>query len=228
MTAPIETLIQIGVDVLSTIVDKVNNRVLAYLGDVKAQQGDSDAAQWMQHVGWCSLPSLPVAGKSAAQCVTVRRSDSDFVIASQDSRSLMMYGGIGPGEFCAFAAGANGTSQGRILGKTDGSVQLYTRQGNAAGGNGMVVQLDAANNAFRALNGLGFGIIADANGVTITSGAASLTLGQDGSVTLVGTAKVQVDGPSVVLGSLVAPGVNSAVHGPTGLAAIASLKVLIE
>lgn len=228
MVAPLGTLVQHGVSILNTVIDASTNRILAYLGDVKDKISDSDRAQWVQHVGFASRPGNPVAGKSAAQAVVIKRADRDVVIGSSDSRTQSMYGQLGPGETAIFSGGTDGNAQGRIIIKGDGSVNVYTRAGNSGGGAGMVIQLDAASNAMRALNGLGFGIIADASGVTITSGAASLTLGADGNVTLVGTKQTQVDGASIVIGSLAVPGVNSAIHGPTGLAGIASLKTLIE
>lgn len=228
MSAGIGDLIDIGVDVLSTAIDAASRRIFAYLGDVKAKDGESDKATWMQHVGFASRPGKPIAGKSAAQCVRIRRSDGDVVIGSCDARTLAMYGALDDGESACFAGGPDGTAQGRTLWKKDGSVNHYTRVGNSPTGAGMIMQLDAANNAVRMLNGLGFGIIADADGVTITAGAATLTLAASGAVTLVGTAQTQVDGASIVIGSLAVPVANAAIHGPTGLAGIASLKTLIE
>lgn len=228
MSAGIGSLIDIGVDVVSTAIDSASNRIFAYLGDVKAKLGESDKATWMQHVGFASRPGKPIAGKSAAQCVRIRRSDGDVVLGSCDGRTLAMYGALDDGETCIFAGGPGGTAQGRVLIKKDGSVNAYTRAGNSPDGAGMVMQLDAANNAVRLLNGLGFGIIADADGVTITAGSAVLTLKASGAVTLVGTAQTQIDGASIVIGSLAVPVANAAIHGPTGLAGIASLKTLIE
>lgn len=201
MSAGLGDLIDVGVDVLSTAIDAVSRRIFAYLGDVKAQDGESDKATWMQHVGFASRPGRPIAGKSAAQCVRIRRSDGDVVLGSCDARTLAMYGALDDGETCIFAGGPDGTAQGRSLWKKDGSVNHYTRVGNSPDGAGMIMQLDAANNAVRLLNGLGFGIIADADGVTITAGAATITIAQDGKITIVGSTTTQLDGASIVLGA---------------------------
>lgn len=227
MPADIDALIDIGVDVLSTTLS-ATGKILAFLGDAKNKLATSDRASWVQHVGFASRPGTPTVGKNACQSVVVRRSDQDVVIASSDSRTQAMYGSLSDGETAIFAGGADGTAQARIILKADGSANVYTRAGNTAGGAGMVLQLDASNNAVRMLNGLGFGIIADADGVTITAGAASLTLGADGTASLVGTAQTQVDGATIMLGSIGVPGVNSAIRGPTGLSGVASPKVLIQ
>lgn len=228
MTAPNQTLLERGADILSTVVDATTRRVFAFLGDVKAKLADSDKAMWIQHVCWVSLPSLAQAGKAAAQAVIIRRSNGDVVIGSSDARTLEMYGQIGPGEFAAFAPGKDGTSQGRIIGKTDGSINIYTRAGNTSGGNGMAIMVRAADDTISITNGAGYGIIVDSTGIRLTAKDSGLTLGSDGSVKLIGKTKTQVDGASIVLGSVAVPGVNSAIHGPTGLAGVASLKTLIE
>jgi hypothetical protein len=224
MTSPVDSLIEHGVDLLSTAIDSATGRIFAFLGDVKAKRADPGRAKIAQPLGFASRARKADAGKAAAQVIVVRRSDGDIVIGASDSRTQEMYGALDDGESAVFAS----DGQARALFKKDGSVNLYTRVGNTSDGAGMVIQLDAANNAVRILNGLGFGLIADASGVTITAGDAALTLGADGNVTLVGTKQTQVDGASIVLGSLAVPGVNSAIHGPTGLAGIASLKTLIE
>ena len=69
---------------------------------------------------------------------------------------------------------AHGNGQARALFKADGSIHLYTRKGNTAAGVGMTIQLDAASGAIRMLNDKGYGIIIDADGIKITTGAAAL------------------------------------------------------
>jgi hypothetical protein len=231
MSAGLGDLIDVGVDILSTAIDTVSRRIFAYLGDVKAEDGESDKATWMQHVGFASRPGKPIAGKSAAQCVRIRRSDGDVVLGSCDARTLEMYGALDDGETCISAGGPDGTAQGRVLLKKDGSVNAYTRAGNSSSGAGMVMQLDAANNAVRLLNGLGYGIIADANGITLTVGKASITLnGATGAITVTATAMLQIDGTAIVLGASPIPpipGAQSALFGATGIAGLPSTKVFI-
>ena len=217
-----------GIDILNSVVDVTTRTILVMLGDSVTSSGESDNAEWIQHVGFASRPSQPSPGQPSAQAVILRSSDRDVCIASSDKRCQQIYGSLDYGETCIYGPGVDGNGQARALFKKDGSVSLYTRVGNAAGGQGMLISLDATNNRATMINGLGFGIIADANGVTITSGAAGLKLGADGSISLVGTANVQIDGTGIVLGSLAVPVANAALHGPVGIAGIPSLKVLIE
>src|SRR5262249_49363441 len=102
---------------------------------------------------------------------------------------------------------------------------LYSRKGNDPNGTGMLVQLDAANNAIRLLNADGNGLIIDSDGVRLTSGGATLNLKSAGDVSLVGKGSTQVDGSNVILGSIAVPGVNAVLTGVTGLVGVASTKV---
>lgn len=228
MAMDLSGLIQVGFDVLTTTVNATTKKITAQLGSVVGKTTDTDNAEWWQHYGFASRPPKPDAGKEAAQAVVVRMGDHDIVIASQDLRGLELYGALDHGEVCIYAAGPDGTGQARALFKKDGSVSLFSRQGNTPGGTGMLIQLDATNNALRLLNGSGHGLIIDGDAVTLTTGTAALSLTAGGDVKLVGTGKTQVDGSGVVIGSMAVPGVNSALTGVTGIAGKASLKVLIE
>lgn len=217
-----------GVSILNTVRDAVTNTIVAILGDEDGDVTESNEALWVQHIGFASRPSKPVKGQGGPQATILRSGDRDVCIGSRDPRCHPLYASLNYGEFCVYAPGENATGQARVFGKADGSVLLYTRVGNDPGGAGMTFQLDATNNVATMLNGLGFGVIADASGVTITTGAAGLKLGADGSISMVGTAQVQVDGTTVLLGSQAVPLVNAALHGPTGISGAPSLKVLIE
>jgi hypothetical protein len=234
MAAPdLSGLIHFGYNVLRTTVADKTKKILAQLGDVGGPNSDdpastdSDNADWVQHVGFASRPSKAVP-PDAAQVVVIRGGDRDTCIASQDLRGLELYGQLKEGESCVYAPGEAGKGQARALFKADGSIHLYTRKGNTESGKGMTIQMDAAAGAIRMLNDLGHAIIIDESGITLTVGEAALVLGSDGSATLTGTGATQVDGKTVVLGSNVLPVVNSALKGPTGVAGVASLKVLIE
>ncbi|HVH44838.1 MAG TPA: hypothetical protein VM925_20935, partial [Labilithrix sp.] len=168
MAAPdLRGLIQAGFDVLTTTVDKVTKKITAQLGSVVGKTTDTDGAEWWQHYGLATRPPKPEAGKAAAQAVVVRMGDHDICIASQDLRGLELYGALDHGETCLYSAGADGNGQARVLLKKDGSVSLFTKQGNAAGGTGMIIQLDAGGNAIRLLNASGNGIIIDADGIKL-------------------------------------------------------------
>jgi hypothetical protein len=219
-------LVDVGVDILSTTVSTKTKKILCQTGQVDAESTDADGCEWMQHVGFASRPPKPEAGKSAAQGLVFKTSDRDVCVASQDLRGLELYSGLSDGETCVYAAGADGTAQGRVLIKADSSVHLYTKEGGTSDGAGMTIQLDAANSAIRIIGPIGQAIILDADGITLTTGAASLKLGADGSVSLVGTGACQIDGTSICLGSIAAPVVNGVCVGPAGLVAISSTKVL--
>lgn len=224
----ISGLVHVGLDILTTTVNSATKRILAQTGDVVKDATDADGAEWWQHVGFASRPPKPQAGKQAAQAVVLKTSDRDVVIGSVDQRGLDLYGNLDHGESCLYAAGEDGEAQARVLLKKDGSINLYTRKGNTSSGAGMIIQIDAVNGAIRIVNDQGYGLIIDADGVKLTAKNSALVLAGGGDVTLVGKGKTQVDGSGIVIGSIAAPGVNSALTGVTGVAGKASLKVLIE
>ena len=219
-----------GVGITNSSRDPTTNTILLVLGDEVGETTESpDAEQW-QPSGIASRPAKPTKGSPSAQALLLRGSDRDAVIGVRDVRCQSVYASLDYGETCVYAPGENATAQGRILLKKDGSVNLYTRAGNTSSGGGIVIQADAENDAIRILNSQGYGIIIDSHGVRITAGGtkAALTIGSDGTATLVSTGQTQVDGATVMLGSVGAPGANSALHGPTGLSGAPSLKVIME
>lgn len=193
----------IGKDVLTTTVNKVTRKISAQIGSVRGEVAESDNVEWWQHVGFASRPSKPTKGRAAAQALGINRGDYDIAFASQDVRSLAIYGELDHGETCLYAAGEDGDAQARILLKKDGSIGLYSLQGNVAGGASVTVQVLPSG----AINLAGpFGGISIADGkTTILSGAgAGVQLDANG-VTLVG--QTVVANGSVVLGDATATGV---------------------
>jgi hypothetical protein len=176
-------LFQIGVDILNTSVSTKTKKILAHTGSNTGDgQTDSGEVEWWQHVGFASRPAKPVKGRQAAQAITIRNGTIDCAIASQDLRGLELYGQLDYGEFCVYAAGEDGNAQGRILGKKDGSVALYTLQGNTAGGASVTVQvlpsgviniagpfggIQIADGTLKILSGAGAGVQLDATGVSL-------------------------------------------------------------
>lgn len=214
-------------DILSSVRDATTNVILVSLGNVVGKTQESDNAEWWQHVGFASRASKPEAGVVAAQCVILRGSP-DCVIASRDTRCTSLYSQLDYGETCVFAGGEDGTAQGRILLKKTGAVAIYTREGNTPTGNGMTISVDPATNTISLLNGAGHGILINDDGVFLTAKDSGLQLLADGNVKLVGKQQTQVDGATVLLGSVAIPVVNAALKGPAGLVAVPSVKVLIE
>lgn len=134
-------IFHIGMNVLSTAVDAVTGTILAQLGSVT--DGDyaySDGAEWYQHVGFASLPSDPIGGKSAAECIAIKGT-RDAIIASRDIRGQAIYGNIKPGETCLYAGGTDGKSQGRVLIKDNGSVTIYTTDKNTVEGQAVYLRV---------------------------------------------------------------------------------------
>ncbi len=189
---------------------------------------DSNAAEWWQHVGFISRPPEAVAGSKACQVVAFRESDHDVIVASKDTRGQELAGSLGPGETSIYAAGADGTSQGRITIKGTGSINLYTREGNTASGQGMGLFIDPATDTISLINSQGYGIVINGDGVFVTAKESSLSLESGGKASLIAKGQAQVDGSGILIGSNGVPGVNSALVGPTGMAGAASAKVVIQ
>jgi hypothetical protein len=218
-----------GLDVLATAIDATTRTITAMLGDAVGEETISSNAEWWQPQGFASRPSKPTKGRPSAQVVLLRGSDVDACIACRDLRCQDIYGSLDYGETCIFAPGEDGTGQARILLKKDGGIHLYTRQGNTSGGAGMTIQVDAANNTIRLLNGNGHGIIIDATGVRITAKDAGITVSSGtGNIVVAGKGDVSMDGGNVLLGmgsSPPVPAVTNVIHGATGVSGVASSKV---
>lgn len=134
MSHNIGGFIHVGLDLLTTTVNQATGRIIATTGNVKKNTRESDSVEWWQHVGLASRPPNPEAGKQAAQAVILKTSDRDVAIASVDQRGLGLYGNLKAGETCAYAAGADGESQGRTLWKGNGSITHFTTSDNTVDG----------------------------------------------------------------------------------------------
>lgn len=195
--------IKVGLDILTTTVNEKTKKILAQLGDVFRQSTDTDNAEWWQHVGFASRPPKPQAGKASAQAASLSAGDHDIIFASQDLRGLELYGALGHGETCLYAAGENGTGQARLLLKGTGAIAFYTTEGNSATGNAVTLQL-LPSGAIHIGSPIGGISIADGKMTLMTASGAGVQLAS-GGVTLTGTA-VTANG-SVVLGGPSATGV---------------------
>ncbi len=223
-----EDLFHFGIDILKTVVDATTRTIVAQIGDVVHEVNEGDGAEWIQHIGFISRPGKPVAKKCAAQGWAIRRRGRDVVFASRDLRGLELAGEIDDGETCVYAAGPDGESQGRILIKKNGSINLYTRKGNTKTGAGMVVAIDPMTDTISIVNSKGFGLVIDGDGVKLTSKGAAVSLTEAGAASVIGKGATQIDGKTVTLGANVVPVANAALKGPTGISGSPSLKVMIE
>ncbi len=228
MPVNLKSIFYNGADILRTDVEGPNT-IMAQIGD--ATTGTSpDPAEWWQHVGFASRPSdVSGSGQNAdsAQAIVINRTDYDVVIASRDTRYQDIYGALKPGETCIYGTGSDGGAQGRVLIKQNGSINLYTTEGNVDGGQAMGIFINPDDDSITILNSAGFGLIINGDGVFLTAKDSALQLKASGDCSLIGKGKCQIDGGGICLGSTAVPVVNAALVGPTGLAGVASTKVLI-
>jgi hypothetical protein len=167
--------VSIGLQVLNTFSGDTNNSTQVQLGDVLSDDAESQAAQWFQHVGFASKPSAPIPGTSATETVAVRDTQRDAVVASRDIVSQENASNLSDGETMLYGAGSDGTAQGRVIIKQDGSVSLYTTDTNDKSGNGVYLSITPTALEFIAPWGK---LIFDATGFHVkTQAGASMDLG---------------------------------------------------
>ena len=214
MSAPsLRDAFRVGLAVVGSTVSKATGAILLTLADTFHQTQESVTAELWNPGGWLYRPSNPAPIKNdgtsgasstgAAEAFTIRRGDRDIVLGLRDERGQKLAGNLGPGEFCAYAPGPTGNSQGRILGKGDGSIAMYALQGNVQGGASVTVQVLPSGN----INIAGpFGGISISNGnvTMLSAGGGGEQLSSSG-VAITGQT-VTVNG-SVVLGDANATGV---------------------
>lgn len=220
-------LFKIGKDILRTTVDRVTNSITAQIGDVVSNLVESNNSEWWQHIGFASRPSNPVAGKSAAQTIAITGSENDICIASKDVRGQSIYGNLQPGETCIYASGKNGTSQGRILLKDDGSINIVTNSNNTE--DGKTVMLRVSPTEILLSNEFG-AICINENGLQLRSkNGAIVSLKDETTGTSIGLVadKIAVTGGSVGIGANPLP-TNTACFGPGGAATAPSTSVFLS
>lgn len=213
--AQIGDLFDVGVDCLGSTRD-ANGTLLLQTGDAVAAEVACDGAEHWQHVGFASRPSLAINGASACQAIAIKTGSADACIATRDLRSQQVYGNLAEGETCVFAAGPNGTGQGCMSLKQDGSITLITSDNNTASGNGVYFKISPTKMQFMAPWG---SMTFDATGFHIkTKTGARLDMGalaapppldtlvpsyvkiSGGTVTLAGALATAIDSPMVTLG----------------------------
>ena len=232
-------LFEVGKDILATYLDKATNVILAQIGDSTQSVPDSDAAEWWQHTGFASRPAKPTPGNASCQGIHYKRGDRDCIIATRDTRSAQIYGNLKDGETAVFAS----TGAARVLFKDNGAVVAYTTNDNTEDGTGISVYIGP--DKIQIMNSYG-SITIDSTGISLSSGTAALTLGQDGAAHLLGqTAAVTGSGVSIsgsvatsiggapnsktLIGTAATP-VTGAAYGPPGpgIVALASAGVFIS
>lgn len=147
------------------------------------------------------------------------------VIIAELSRvqNTATYGNLAENELCLAPGSADAIA--RILMKANNSINLYTK---TPANKGMLISMDPSTDTISIVNSKGYGIIIDPTGIKLTAKDSGIQLGDDGNSKFISKKQTQIDGATIMLGSVGVPGANSAIHGPAGMAGIASLKVLIE
>lgn len=211
---------QSGIDILGSTVDEETGTVLLQTGDVANEFPEVGDVESWQPTGFISRPSNPTPKSGACQALIMRCSDNDKCIGTRDLRSQSLAGSLGPGEFCLFSAGADGKSQGRVLGKDNGTIALYTSEGNVEGGASVALQVSP--DGIRLFGPWG-AITLTSEGIKLaTADGAAIELA-GGKATIIGT-EVNLNGGSVGLGANASMPV---LWGPTGIAGVASLSVKV-
>lgn len=216
---------QLGVDVLGTSVSEKTKKILAQTGSVVGQgQTDADNVEWWQHVGFASRPPKPEAGKQAAQTVVIRGGGTDAAIASQDLRSLALYGSLAPGETCLYAGGVDGLAQARILLKADGSINLFTKKENTSSGSGFGIFVNP-DGSISLAGTEGNAVLLTADGsVKIFNASGGVQIKPDGHIKIASSSKVEISGASITLGGAAA---LPLAIGPQTVTAITALQAQI-
>jgi hypothetical protein len=226
MAAPdLRGLIQVGLDILTTVVNATTKKILAQLGDVHKETTDADNAEWWQHVGFASRPPKPEAGKKAAQAAVLRAGDHDVIIASQDLRGLELYGQLAPGETALYASGEDGKGQARILLKKDGSINLFTKAGNATGGKGMGIFVNPDGSVSIASSNGAAVLIGDDGSLKVFNKSGGIQIKADGHVKIASGSKVEISGGSITLGG---PAALPLAVGPQVVTAITALQTQVS
>lgn len=213
------SIFQVGVDILKTTLSSTK-LILAQIGDVVSKTVESDGNEWWQHVGFVSRPPEASPGVSASQAVAIERGDRNVIIASRDTRGASLSGSLQPGETCVYAAG-DGTGQGRILLKADGSVSVYTTDGNVAGGDAVMINAKASDSSISLATKHGCFVIAEEGISIFHSGGSGIKIDENG-VSLIGPTS-QLISSQIKLGA--GPIFDTVLVGATGMAGLPSLSV---
>lgn len=203
--------LNVGLEILTSKVNPKTRKILLQLGDVRNETTDTDNAEQWQEVGFVSRASKPEPGKAAAQTVSVKCGDHDIVISTQDLRGLELAGQLDFGETCVYAPGEDGTAQARILLKKDGSINLFTKKGNATDGTGLGIFINT-DGSISIVGPDGQALLLGADkSVKLFNGGGSVQVAADGGVKITSTTKMSISAPSVVLGGspLGAPVLNT-------------------
>lgn len=214
-------LFNVGIDILRTEVSDKTKKIIAYIGSYQTKETSDDGVEWWQHVGFASRPPKASSDKDVAQAVVIRRGHADVAIASQDLRGLTLYGNLADGETCIYAPGADGNAQARVLLKADGSINLFTKEGNDSGGGGMGIFVNA-DGSISIASSKGNAVLLGSDGsVKVFNGSGGIQVKADGHVKIASGSKVEVSGASITMGG---PSALPVAIGPNVVTALTGLQ----
>lgn len=233
-------------DILNSSVDPTTGSAIVQLGRATTGEVYSDSNELWGIPNIISLPTPVQSDKSdAAQALSIERGDNDQIIAVRDVRFQTLVGLCKPGELRAGAMGADGKAQARLLMLQDGSISLITTTDNTSAGHTMGIAI--APGKITISTGTCSFILDDSGGgsITLTAGAAALTLTGAGMANLMGQI-VNIQGslanvagstatfigqncPITCIGQAAQPiPTNTALYGTTGLTALPSPTVFLS
>ena len=171
------TTISIG-DILKTDVDPTTGSIVVQTGRVLSGEADRNPSELWSIPGIISRPTPVIDQKDACQHLSYDLGDNKIIFATRDVRTQLLAGSLGEGETVVHAPGLDGKSQGRVLLKNDGSVNIYTTKGNAVGATGLGIFVDAANDTITISTSQGAAIqLAGRNINILTPDGSSIALG---------------------------------------------------
>jgi hypothetical protein len=118
------------VHILFSRADSATGAVVCQLGDVLSGEVMDGEAPMYTGIGLLNLAAAPIPGVAAAEAITFKSGNTDYVIGGRSVRSASIAGLIGMGESCIYADG----SQACTLYKLDGRIVHFTTADNTATG----------------------------------------------------------------------------------------------
>jgi len=218
----------LGADIISSELDPATNTVYFNLGDSEFDYSDTFQAVPINPFGFVSRPPLPSSKQPSAQAFRFFTGNEHIVLGGWDKRSQFLYGAIDYGEAVFYAPG----SAARVYAQANGTLSIRTNPGQDSTGavTGQMTSIDVKPDNSVTVDTGSSTVNVTSSSISLSVGAASITLNADGTISITGTI---VDVAGSVLTRLgpggpgLAPAVNSALIGPTGIAGVPSTHVLI-
>lgn len=108
--------IVIGKHIISSYLGDKNNSVLVTIGDKTSGDVEAGYAQYVQHVGFCSVPpDADIQNQIAAEPILIKDIDNrDIVIGARHPASQVTYANMAPGDTIMFATDNSGSTKTRV------------------------------------------------------------------------------------------------------------------